>query len=185
MRKSYTYRSQALRFRRWSRKAYAAFISVQRAVTIGQLSFSVADRFEKKNQSLHTGIGTFTDGFFEEDDEERENTEENKRSLAVSHGLFTALLPVLVSNEIAHPAHRVAHYTLYNYSKGGKYPKEYFPPFLFPSGCRDGACPVSTTGYFYFEVFCRRISSLFNQLSSCVNRKKQEIPEAIVKTIGK
>ena len=70
MRKSYTYRSQALRFRRWSRKAYAAFISVQRAVTIGQLSFSVADRFEKKNQSLHTGIGTFTDGFFEEDDEE-------------------------------------------------------------------------------------------------------------------
>ena len=114
MRKSYTYRSQALRFRRWSRKAYAAFISIQRAVTIGQLSFSVADRFEKKNQSLHTGIGTFTDGFFEEDDEERENTEENKRSLAVSHGLFTALLPVLVSNEIAHPAHRVAHYTLYN-----------------------------------------------------------------------
>lgn len=82
MRKSYTYRSQALRFRRWSRKAYAAFISVQRAVTIGQLSFSVADRFEKKNQSLHTGIGTFTDGFSEEDDEERENTEENKRSLA-------------------------------------------------------------------------------------------------------
>ena len=149
MRKSYTYRSQALRFRRWSRKAYAAFISVQRAVTIGQLSFSVADRFEKKNQSLHTSIGTFTDGFFEEDDEERENTEENKRSLAVSHGLFTALLPVLVSNEIAHPAHRVAHYTLYNYSKGGKYPKEYFPPFLFPSGCRDGACPVSTTGYIY------------------------------------
>ena len=113
MRKSYTYRSQALRFRRWSRKAYAAFISVQRAVTIGQLSFSVADRFEKKNQSLHTGIGTFTD------DEERENTEENKRSLAVSHGLFTALLPVLVSNEIAHPAHRVAHYTLYNIVKAG------------------------------------------------------------------
>ncbi len=119
MRKSYTYRSQALRFRRWSRKAYAAFISIQRAVTIGQLSFSVADRFEKKNQSLHTGIGMFTDGFFEEDDEERENTEENKRSLAVSHGLFTALLPVLVSNEIAHPAHRVAHYTLYNIVKAG------------------------------------------------------------------
>ena len=81
--------------------------------------FSVADRFEKKNQSLHTGIGTFTDGFFEEDNEERENTEENKRSLAVSHGLFTALLPVLVSNEIAHPAHRVAHYTLYNIVKAG------------------------------------------------------------------
>ena len=127
MRKSYTYRSQALRFRRWSRKAYA--------VTIGQLSFSVADRFEKKNQSLHTGIGTFTDGFFEEDNEERENTEENKRSLAVSHGLFTALLPVLVSNEIAHPAHRVAHYTLYNIVKAGSIRKNtsrlsYFHPVV-------------------------------------------------------
>ena len=135
MRKSYTYRSQALRFRRWSRKAYAAFISVQRAVTIGQLSFSVADRFEKKNQSLHTGIGTFTDGFSEEDDEERENTEENKRSLAVSHGLFTALLPVLVSNENAHPAHRVAHYTLYNIVKAGSIRKNtsrlsYFHPVV-------------------------------------------------------
>ena len=120
MRKSYTYRSQALRFRRWSRKAYAAFISVQRAVTIGQLSFSVADRFEKKNQSLHTGIGTFTDGFSEEDDEERENTEENKRSLAVSHGLFTALLPVLVSNEIAHPA-------IIIYAEEHQYPEQSFP----------------------------------------------------------
>ena len=137
MRKSYTYRSQALRFRRWSRKAYAAFISIQRAVTIGQLSFSVADRFEKKNQSLHTGIGTFTDGFFEEDDEERENTEENKRSLAVSHGLFTALLPVLVSNEIAHPAH----YTLYNIVKAGSILWDTFRLSYFH--------PVVETGYIY------------------------------------
>lgn len=114
MRKLYTYRSQALRFRRWSRKAYAAFISIQRAVTIGQLSFSVADRFEKKNQSLHSGIGTFMDGFFEVDEEERENTEEDKWSLATSYGLCTALLPVLASNKIVHPVHRVAHYTLYN-----------------------------------------------------------------------
>lgn len=135
MRKSYTYRSQALRFRRWSRKAYAAFISIQRAVTIGQLSFSVADRFEKKNQSLHTGIGTFTDGFFEEDDEE------NKRSLAVSHGLFTALLPVLVSNEIAHPAHRVAHYTLYNIVKAGSILWDTFRLSYFH--------PVVETGYIY------------------------------------
>ena len=122
MRKSYTYRSQALRFRRWSRKAYAAFISIQRAVTIGQLSFSVADRFE-------------------EDDEERENTEENKRSLAVSHGLFTALLPVLVSNEIAHPAHRVAHYTLYNIVKAGSILWDTFRLSYFH--------PVVETGYIY------------------------------------
>lgn len=95
----------------------------------------------EKNQSLHTGIGTFTDGFFEEDDEERENTEENKRSLAVSHGLFTALLPVLVSNEIAHPAHRVAHYTLYNIVKAGSILWDTFRLSYFH--------PVVETGYIY------------------------------------
>ena len=148
MRKSYTYRSQALRFRRWSRKAYAAFISIQRAVTIGQLSFSVADRFEKKNQSLHTGIGMFTDGFFEEDDEERENTEENKRSLAVSHGLFTALLPVLVSNEIAHPAHRVAHYTLYNIVKAGSILSDTFRLSYFHPVVETGRAPSLQLGIY-------------------------------------
>ncbi|WP_165156590.1 hypothetical protein [Parabacteroides sp. ZJ-118] len=117
MRKSYIFRSQALRFRRWSRKAYAAFISIQRAVTIGQLSFSVADRFEKKNQSLHNGIGTFMAGFFEVNDEKMERTGKDRWSFVTSYGLFTTLLPVLASNEIAHPVHRVAHYTLYNIVK--------------------------------------------------------------------
>ncbi|MDD2951616.1 MAG: hypothetical protein PHC95_00385 [Parabacteroides sp.] len=117
MRKSYTYRSQALRFRRWSRKAYAAFISVQRAVTIGQLSFSIADRFQKKNLSLHTGIAALMDGVSEVGEAEKEKEEESQWSLAISQGLYAALLPVLVSNEIAHAAHRVAHYTLYNIAK--------------------------------------------------------------------
>ena len=88
-----------------------------------------------------SGGGTFTDGFFEEDDEERENTEENKRSLAVSHGLFTALLPVLVSNEIVHPAHRVAHYTLYNIVKAGSILWDTFRLSYFH--------PVVETGYIY------------------------------------
>lgn len=46
----------SLRFRRWSRKGYAAFISLQRAVTIGQLSTNVSERFQIKNQSLHTSV---------------------------------------------------------------------------------------------------------------------------------
>ena len=148
MRKSYTYRSQALRFRRWSRKAYAAFISIQRAVTIGQLSFSVADRFEKKNQSLHTGIGTFMDGFFGEDDEERENTGEDKWSLVTSYGLFTALLPVLASNEIAHPAHRVAHYTLYNIVKARGIRKDISRLYYFHPVVETGRAPS------YYRLMC-------------------------------
>ena len=44
----------SLRFKRWSRKRYAAFISVQRAVTIGQLSANVSERFQTKQTSLHS-----------------------------------------------------------------------------------------------------------------------------------
>ena len=53
MRKQYTYKPVALRFRRWSRKRYAAFISIQHAVTIGQLSANVSERFQAKNGSVH------------------------------------------------------------------------------------------------------------------------------------
>lgn len=113
---------------------------------------SVADRFEKKNQSLHTGIGTFTDGFFEEDNEERENTEENKRSLAVSHGLFTALLPVLVSNEIAHPAHRVAHYTLYNIVKAGSILSDTFRLSYFHPVVETGRAPSLQLGIYIHGI---------------------------------
>lgn len=58
MRKQYTHKPAALRFRRWSRKGYAAFISVQRAVTIGQLSARVSERFQAKNGSIHTSVLT-------------------------------------------------------------------------------------------------------------------------------
>lgn len=135
MRKSYTYRLAALRFRRWSRKAYAAFISIQRAVTIGHLSFSVADRFQKKNQSLHTGFGTLLDGSLETDqEEEQEHAVGNEWSLALSSGLFAAMLPLQVSNEIAHPAYRVA---LYNYVRKAVsirkdiYRLSYFHPIVY------------------------------------------------------
>lgn len=48
------YRQNPLRFRRWSRKRYAAFVSVQRAVTIGHLAASVSERLQVKNTSVHT-----------------------------------------------------------------------------------------------------------------------------------
>ncbi|MFQ6929221.1 MAG: hypothetical protein ACLRS8_17580 [Parabacteroides merdae] len=59
MRKQYTYKPVALRFRRWSRKRYAAFISIQHAVTIGQLSANVSERFQAKN-----GSGTYVRAHF-------------------------------------------------------------------------------------------------------------------------
>lgn len=47
----------SLRFRRWSRNRYAAFVSLHRAVTVGQLASYLADRFYKKQLSLHAGVG--------------------------------------------------------------------------------------------------------------------------------
>ena len=45
-----------LRFRRWSRKAYAAFVSIHRQVTMGHLSAPLAERFQSKQQALHGGM---------------------------------------------------------------------------------------------------------------------------------
>lgn len=50
MKKRYTSCSLcALRFKRWSRKKYAAFISRQRAVTMGTLRCNIIERLQHKN----------------------------------------------------------------------------------------------------------------------------------------
>ena len=57
-RRLYTYRPIALRFKRWSRKGYAAFVSVQHAVTIGHLSVGVAERSLSKSNTLQASVLT-------------------------------------------------------------------------------------------------------------------------------
>ena len=49
-------KQKTFRFKRWSRKGYAAFFSLGRAVTIGQLSSNVAERFQIKNGSNHSSV---------------------------------------------------------------------------------------------------------------------------------
>jgi hypothetical protein len=50
MKKQHTSFGSSLRFRRWSRKAYAAFVSIQHNVTIGALNVHLVERLQKKNQ---------------------------------------------------------------------------------------------------------------------------------------
>lgn len=53
MKKRYTSCSLcALRFKRWSRKKYAAFISRQRAVTMGTLRCNIIERLQHKNSRV-------------------------------------------------------------------------------------------------------------------------------------
>lgn len=66
----------SFRFRRWSRKGYAAFFSLSRAVTIGQLSSNVSERFQTKNGAVHSSV-LFTD---------QSNPEDKERSMEVLQG---------------------------------------------------------------------------------------------------
>lgn len=54
---------QSIRFRRWSRKAYAVFCSVGRCVTIGCLSKAVADSSlsKQKGENLSTVAESYQD----------------------------------------------------------------------------------------------------------------------------
>ena len=101
MRKQYTYKPVALRFRRWSRKRYAAFISIQHAVTIGQLSANVSERFQAKNGSVHTSVLTF-DKVNDGETEEKENTSHPDCSKDITLSLLLqALCPVQIANRPA------------------------------------------------------------------------------------
>lgn len=106
MRKQCTYKPVALRFRRWSRKRYAAFISIQHAVTIGQLSANVSERFQAKNGSVHTSVLTF-DKVNDGETEEKENTSHPDCSKDITLSLLLqALCPVQIANR---PAASYAH----------------------------------------------------------------------------
>lgn len=58
----------SFRFRRWSRRGYAAFFSLGRTVTIGQLSANVSERFQAKNASHHSVANLFEFSCKGEDD---------------------------------------------------------------------------------------------------------------------
>ena len=55
MKKVCSYKAYSIRFRRWSRKGYAVFMSLHKAVTIGHVCRSIADAALSKNKSFSTG----------------------------------------------------------------------------------------------------------------------------------
>lgn len=102
MRKQYINKSIAFRFKRWSRKGYAAFISVQRAVTIGQLSANVSERFQVKNGSIHAAVLSFgsIDENGTEEEEEEEPGNEGLWDIRL-FGFLQTVSPVLAINQPA------------------------------------------------------------------------------------
>lgn len=94
MRKQYrTYKPVVLRFRKWSRKAYAAFVSIHHTVNIGQLATYVADRFQAKNLSLHGNLCSSV-GLMSADVQEQEDICEDETEL-LQKGISGFLCPVV------------------------------------------------------------------------------------------
>ena len=54
MKKVCSHKAGSVRFRRWSRKGYAVFVSLHYAVTIGHVCRSIADAALSKNKSFST-----------------------------------------------------------------------------------------------------------------------------------
>ncbi len=70
MRKFDTYRTCALRFKRWSRSAYASFCSIGREVSIGQLSVEIAECAMRKSEGILLDIQQIILSYEEEKEEE-------------------------------------------------------------------------------------------------------------------
>jgi hypothetical protein len=66
----------SLRFRRWSRAGFAIFRSLSNAVSIGQLSFSIADKsLQKSTKSIYSVLLSKNDELSTDDLDELDQTE--------------------------------------------------------------------------------------------------------------
>lgn len=87
--------STGIRFRRWSRKGYAAFISLRRAVTIGNLSANVSERFQTKNGAIHASV-LFNRNSNPEIQEEEEELSAEQRFGMTAWFQLPALFPLFI-----------------------------------------------------------------------------------------
>ena len=107
MRKRRLYRT-TIRFRKWSRKAYAAFASLGRCVTIGCLPKNVADcSLSKQNSGTSAGYKTGGQNLEDTDNDKGQETDigiplgcENGLGTMLEIFGFKGLLPVLCPTTI-------------------------------------------------------------------------------------
>lgn len=104
-------KTTVLRFRRWSRKRYAAFVSVTHCVSIGQLAGRLADRLARKSamDCVSDRVEASRDQVFVDPEEERED-----EILLTAPCLMS--LPLL--QDPAYPAGLSKDYTYYLYTRG-------------------------------------------------------------------
>lgn len=156
MRKQPSYSRPALRFKRWSRKAYAAFVSVQRAVTIGQLSANIAERFFVKQESVQS-LALRSDRATEEEEEAASEGQSGLQALALR--LLLAALPAQTALQPAAPAIHYIH-TTSRKSGSPQYITEGFRSFCFDPLCPfiGGIMPTNCT-FTHYLLVVRQLSA--------------------------
>ena len=83
MKKVCSHKAGSIRFRRWSRKGYAVFVSLRIVVTIGHVCRSIADAALSKNKSFSENREQRT---FSENREQRTSVDERMAEGAVDDG---------------------------------------------------------------------------------------------------
>lgn len=135
MKKQQTFHPVALRFKRWSRKGYAAFVSIQRAVTIGQLSSNVSERFQVKNGSNHTSVLTGNQANPAEEGKTGELKEQSETDTL--HPVLPELLLLPIQTVQQAVAAASSAYTYILYPKSGEFQHKLgLPAFSFPKDSR-------------------------------------------------
>lgn len=116
-----------LRFRRWSRKGYAAFVSRKHTVTIGCLAAAVADRFYQKGLSLHRGVGHWVESLREQAEQKEQALERDQASLPLAEQ--ERLLLLLSQKQVVACPAWVSARNVFKKRKAGMDPSGLFPPF--------------------------------------------------------
>lgn len=95
MKKQHLLDSPVLRFKRWSRRGYAAFISLKQTVTIGHLSANVTERFQTKNSSIHSSVLSTSIQAAETEKEEECDPDEFRMLSCMQLGELAGILTVI------------------------------------------------------------------------------------------
>lgn len=91
-----TYQTKTLNFRHWSRKGYAAFVSLDKVVRIAVLKMAVSDRLSVKI-SLAGCISLFEEMFSSSDEEEEQERQKSTLSVLLEELLITVLKPAVAA----------------------------------------------------------------------------------------
>lgn len=128
---------RTIRFRKWSRKAYAAFASIGKCVTIGHVSKSIADNSLTKSKTVTSPVENAGKGGFHTSPKTVLQEEEEGERVSLETVLKT-VLPVIVLGSYTATGHSHEHLSnrhTYRHILPDTYNIGKYMPALFKKHC--------------------------------------------------